>query len=606
MENNAQKLIHYCWFGGKSLPKSVKKAIASWKKYLPDFTIKQWDESNFDIQCNAFCAEAYKQKKWAFVADVARCYALREYGGLYFDTDMFVTKNVDDILDYGFVAGWESDYNVAAGVLWVKNAHNDIIEQLWDYYCTHSFDAENVFGFSIPILLTGILQKEYGLEYFRSGIQDLRNNTRIYPRDYFYPIPSDNSPQMFTENTCMVHYYLGSWLPENEKKRIVFRLKFGRRLGDFLLDFLVKAKGIARGVGKIVLYPLRKAHSKKATAAFLDNWIADFEKRADKLHNPEYIAFYNKNWFGTSIATKDLFTNTIGIEALHYPELREHIARYVASSGAKLVIFSAFSVGWDLLIKEIHKLDPAIKVKVLWHGSLALNVEDYDWYMLETLLRYLKAGEIVSLGLVKKSLYEFLYKKGYSVEFVANSVILPEKVRHRTVKSETDAPLRIGLMASGDRWLKNFHTQLAAASLFQNASVICIPLNAKTVIMSKHFGINLTGSYTNIPREKMLNLLGSNSINLYATFTECAPLLPLESLEMGVPCLTGNNHHYWQGTELEKYLVVDRVDDCNEIYRKAKACLEHRNEILALYEQWRLVNAEFSRKTVDAFLRCAF
>lgn len=603
MTATGQKLIHYCWFGGKPLPKTVKKAIASWKKYLPDFTIMQWDESNFDVQINDFCAEAYKQKKWAFVADVARCYALREYGGLYFDTDMFVTKKIDNILACNFASGWESDYNVAAGVLWVKHAHNEIIEELWDYYCTHPFDSENVFGFSIPTLLTGILQEKYGLKYFQPGIQELRDGTVIYPREYFYPIPSDDSPQMFTENTCMVHYYLGSWLPENEKKRIAFRLKFGKQFGDFLLNFLVKAKKIVRYIGKIILFPVRKIRRKKATADFLKEWIAEFDEDASKLHHPDYVAFYNKNWFGTSIATKDLFSNTIGIEELHYPELRDHIAQYIVNSGIKLVIFSAFSVGWDLLIKEIHRRDPKIVVKVLWHGSLALNVEDYDWYMFETLLRYLTAGEIQSLGLVKKSLYDFLKQKGYPVEFVANSVILSDELRHAVPKPASNAPLRIGLMASGDRWVKNFHNQLAAASLFPNAVVSCIPLNFKTVILSKHFGINLTGSYTSVPRQEMLKLLGSNDINLYATFTECAPLLPLESLEMGVPCLTGSNHHYWQGTELEKYLVVDRVDDCIEIYQKATYCLDHRQEILALYEQWRLSNAALSRDTVDAFLR---
>ena len=51
------KIIHYCWFGGKPLPKSAEKCIASWKKYLPDYEIKRWDESNFDVNAIPYTRE---------------------------------------------------------------------------------------------------------------------------------------------------------------------------------------------------------------------------------------------------------------------------------------------------------------------------------------------------------------------------------------------------------------------------------------------------------------------------------------------------------------------------------------------------------------------
>ena len=90
-----EKIIHYCWFGGKPLPKLAKKCIKSWKKFLPDFEIREWNETNFDINITKFSKQAYDAKKWAFVSDVARIYALKNYGGIYFDTDMIITKNID-------------------------------------------------------------------------------------------------------------------------------------------------------------------------------------------------------------------------------------------------------------------------------------------------------------------------------------------------------------------------------------------------------------------------------------------------------------------------------------------------------------------------------
>ena len=121
-----KKYIHYCWFGGKPLPKLANKCIESWKKFLPDFEIIRWDESNVDLNECPFIKEAYDNKAWAFVADYARTRALKEMGGIYFDTDMEVTKNIDNLLKKGsFLGNYCIDsyvfYNVKYGIT-EKNA----------------------------------------------------------------------------------------------------------------------------------------------------------------------------------------------------------------------------------------------------------------------------------------------------------------------------------------------------------------------------------------------------------------------------------------------------------------------------------------------------
>lgn len=597
------RIIHYCWFGGRPLSALAKKCIRSWKKYLPDFTIVQWNENNFDVGINRFCRQAYDSKKWAFAADVARCYALKTYGGLYFDTDMMVRADLSHVLSGSFAAGWESDFNVAAGVIWAREPENPIIAQLWDYYENNCFDEDNVYAFSIPTLLTGILQRSYGLRFFVPGIQRLRDDTLIFPREYFYPISSDGSGQdQFTANTCMVHYYLGSWLPRPDRLRASFRYRFGTRLGNALLDILVWGKHTLKGAARLLLHPLLVRRHKKAARAFDEKCMAAFDKEAAALSSPAYIALYNKNWYGPSIATKALFENTLGIEELHSEIITAHIADYLVNCGAELLLFSSFSVGWDALVKQIKEQKPELTVKVLWHGSFALNTEGYDWDMFSTVLSLYKSGHIQSLGFVKKSMAAFFRQKGYRAEFVANRVSIPDGFRESLPPRAEHSRIKIGLYASGDRWVKNFQNQLAAASLFENAELNCVPLSDKAVILSRFLDFDLSGSYTSLKREKLLRLLAENDINLYVTFTECAPLLPLESLELGVPCITGSNHHYWQGTALEKYLVVDRADDCMEIYRMAKAALENKDEILRLYRQWKKDYNEESILSVNRFL----
>ena len=52
------KIIHYCWFGGNEKPALIKRCIESWKKICPDYEIKEWNESNFDVCCNAYVKNA--------------------------------------------------------------------------------------------------------------------------------------------------------------------------------------------------------------------------------------------------------------------------------------------------------------------------------------------------------------------------------------------------------------------------------------------------------------------------------------------------------------------------------------------------------------------
>lgn len=96
------KIIHYCWFGRTEKPTLIKHCIKSWKKMLPDYEIKEWNESNFDTNMAPFCHDAYAARKYAFVADFCRVYALATEGGIYMDTDIIVLNSFDNFLDNSF------------------------------------------------------------------------------------------------------------------------------------------------------------------------------------------------------------------------------------------------------------------------------------------------------------------------------------------------------------------------------------------------------------------------------------------------------------------------------------------------------------------------
>lgn len=146
------KIIHYCWFGGAEKPNLIKHCISSWKKRLPDYEIKEWNEHNFDVNMAPLCREAYAAKKWAFVADYCRIYALATEGGIYLDTDIIILKPFDDILDYQFYSSQEFQP-------WV---FKDDLKNLDDNGCRKPEFTGHIKGMGIQ---SGVMMAEKGTPY---------------------------------------------------------------------------------------------------------------------------------------------------------------------------------------------------------------------------------------------------------------------------------------------------------------------------------------------------------------------------------------------------------------------------------------------------------
>ena len=119
---------------------------------------------------------------------------------------------------------------------------------------------------------------------------------------------------------------------------------------------------------------------------------------------------------------------------------------------------------------------------------------------------------------------------------------------------------------------------------------------------ASNLGLKVTGVDKALPRNELLKRMSKNTINLYVTFSECAPMLPIESFEVGTICLTGNNHHYFKNTELEKYIVVDNEESPIEISNKIKLCLNNKEQVLKLYNIWKKNNDKLSIKSAEEFI----
>lgn len=131
-QNKIPKIIHYIWVGPKPLPALTLRCIESWKKHLPDYEFKLWNETNSPMD-HHYVKAMYEKKKWAFVSDYIRFWALANEGGIYLDTDTEVLKNFDPLLEHSAFFGQTKDGVTAAGVIGSVPQHPAILAMLAVY-----------------------------------------------------------------------------------------------------------------------------------------------------------------------------------------------------------------------------------------------------------------------------------------------------------------------------------------------------------------------------------------------------------------------------------------------------------------------------------------
>lgn len=229
------KTIHYCWFGGKPLPELAVKCIESWKKYLPDYEIIEWNENNFDVNIIPYTKEAYEAKKYAFVSDYARFWILYHYGGLYFDTDVEVIKPMDDIISKGPFMGCESDVKengkpedlgVAPGLGLGVNPGLGLYKEILEMYNTlHFINPNGSYNQKTVVAYTTELLCKYGLKY-TNHMQECAG-IWVYPKEYFCPKDYETEDLKITSNTRAIHHYDGSWMTNLQKKYKILVRIFG-------------------------------------------------------------------------------------------------------------------------------------------------------------------------------------------------------------------------------------------------------------------------------------------------------------------------------------------------------------------------------------------
>ena len=239
------KIIHYCWFGGKPMPELAVNCIESWKKYLPEFELRLWNEETFDLDMYPYAREAYDNRKFAFVTDVVRLWALEKFGGVYMDTDVEILRPLGELMELPAFTGYEASMaNAPVTGLMASAPHGVWVkEQLAYYEGKHFVNPDGTLDLTpntkpiADIMVAGgfVINGKY---------QVYKNDMHVFPVDYFCPLTSTRVLKL-TKNTYCIHHFAGSWVEKTRaqliKEWIVTHL-IGRKLTDKIVQIKRKYK----------------------------------------------------------------------------------------------------------------------------------------------------------------------------------------------------------------------------------------------------------------------------------------------------------------------------------------------------------------------------
>ena len=212
------KVINYCWFGRGPKSPLIQKCMETWRKYLPGWQIKEWNEDNFDVNICAYTAEAYAAKKYAFVSDYARFWVLYHHGGVCFCTDVELLRPLDGLLEETpSVMGFEMENTVNPGTIMSGPAGSPMIAEILKEYNGRHFIVDGKPNTNTIVATGTECLQRHG---FTGGnrLQQVEEFT-IYPMEYFCPFEHETQMMLTTPKTYAMHHFTATWSPWYRKLR---------------------------------------------------------------------------------------------------------------------------------------------------------------------------------------------------------------------------------------------------------------------------------------------------------------------------------------------------------------------------------------------------
>lgn len=288
---------------------------------------------------------------------------------------------------------------------------------------------------------------------------------------------------------------------------------------------------------------------------------------------PEVVLLCHPDWRGIRAATYGQGRHVLEVPGIESQEQAERLATFLEHCGTRRLVINGFPPGSGLLARTIQRRQAGTTVDLVYHGTPA-QAHFREDSIIDQMLQLADDGAIRKLGFVKGGLAEYFRGLGYRAEFLMNFVRMP--LRPTNIRPGPDGRLHIGVFAPNISH-KNVETQILAALMIPDAVVHVCEMPPMAYLRSRNrivvHGIR--------PHAEFMKLLATMHATLYVSLVECYPMTVLESLAMGVVCLTSHSSVLFDSApELFRDLVVTDHDNPHAIARKLSSALERRAELV--------------------------
>lgn len=319
-----------------------------------------------------------------------------------------------------------------------------------------------------------------------------------------------------------------------------------------------------------------------------------------QISQPKPVSINHPEWRGILASSKELFEEIFFIP----DELNEQNAIYYASlfleAQLPSITIQGFPHTYYHLVKALKRIAPSMPIYIIWHGNFLQMKEDYAWSSFELAKSLLEENDIQKIGFVKKGMAEIIKSAGLPAHFIMNFV---RRIPAGPSKCASGG-VHIGVWAEPDNgWRKPPYAMLAALELIPNAIAQVVNVSPRAKNFGEWFELDAVHYTHPLSHDKAIDLLSTMHLNMYVTLSECAPMLPLESLSVGSPCLFGPTSHYFLDHEyLHEHLVVPYPDHAEVIAEKANLVLSERDRVIEAYRKYAPEYNQRALKILSEFL----
>ncbi len=319
----------------------------------------------------------------------------------------------------------------------------------------------------------------------------------------------------------------------------------------------------------------------------------------------KYIVLYGNKKPEDNLEITNIFESTeeihLGWTDFDYHYNTKIIQKHI-QEGIKQIIFSGLEVGWDKLIKEIKQKNPEITIKVICNTQDSLLYYEYERQNFFRLLAIAKEGIVDNIAFFRKGQYETYQNLGYPCSYLKENYILEESKKIEIKKP--NGRIDLGIYPLNYTWDKNIFNQLCIAKFIENCNLNYNNLEERMSDFLNTMEItNSPDKIEKVEEKELIKKLSKNDVIVATSFTEYVHPIFFISMELGIPCLIGNNSDFFGNhEELKKYVVTNAEDNAIINSEIVKNMIENKEKIQELYKDWKEDYNQQAQKSIEEFI----